>query len=76
MPSDYCNSTMAKATDLIFSLFDVASAREVPFAIPLYMQCILHQLTSASFVSHSSTKTSVDFVVGMGWLQFITGNYP
>jgi len=30
---------------LIFSLFDVASAREVPFAIPLYMQCIFHGLT-------------------------------
>jgi len=47
MPSDSCNSTMAKATGLIFSLFDVASAREVPFAIPLYMECILHGLTMA-----------------------------
>jgi len=47
MPSDSRNSTMAKATGLIFSLFDVASAREVPFAIPLYMQCILHGLTMA-----------------------------
>jgi len=38
---------MAKATGLIFLLFDVASAQEVPFAIPLHMQCILHGLTSA-----------------------------
>jgi len=42
MPSDSCNSTMAKATGLIFLLFDVASAREVLFAILLYVQCILH----------------------------------
>jgi len=47
MPSDLRNSTMAKATGLIFSLSNVASAREVPFAIPLYMQCILHGLTTA-----------------------------
>jgi len=47
MPSDSRNSTMAKATGLIFSLFNVASTREVPFAIPLYMQCILHGLTTA-----------------------------
>jgi len=47
MPSDSHNSTIAKATGLIFSLFSVASAREVPFAIPLCMQCILHGLTTA-----------------------------
>jgi len=47
MPSDLHNSTMAKAMGLIFSLFDVASAQEVPFAILLYMQCILHGLTMA-----------------------------
>jgi len=46
MPSDQCNSIMAKATGLIFSLFDVASAREVPFGIPQYVQCILQGLTS------------------------------
>ena len=33
MPSYEHNSIMAKATGLIFSLFDVASAREVPFGI-------------------------------------------
>ena len=31
MPSDKRNSVTAKATGLIFSLFNVASAREVPF---------------------------------------------
>ena len=46
MPSDKHNLVTAKATGLIFSLFDVASAREVPFGIPLYMQCILLGLTS------------------------------
>ena len=49
MPSDKCNSIMAKATDLIFSLFDVASAREMPFGILQYVQCILHGLTSVLF---------------------------
>jgi len=46
MPSDQCNSITAKATGLIFSLFDVASAREVPFGILQYVQCILQGLTS------------------------------
>jgi len=46
MPSDSRNSIMAKTTGFIFSLFNVASAREMPFAIPLYMQCILCGLTS------------------------------
>jgi len=36
-----------KAMGLIFLLFDIASALEIPFAIPLYTQCILHELTSA-----------------------------
>ena len=45
MPLDKRNSIVAKV-GLIFSLFDVASALEVPFAIPQYIQCILHGLTS------------------------------
>jgi len=58
MPSD---SHKAKATGLIFSL--LALAQEVPFAIPLYTQWILH---GPSFVPHSFfTTKSVDFVVGM-----------
>ena len=46
MPSDKRNSITAKATGLMFSLFDVASAREVPFGILQYVQCILHGLIS------------------------------
>jgi len=45
MPSNLCNLTMAKAIGLIFSLLNVTSAQEVPFAIPLYIQCIFHGLT-------------------------------
>jgi len=37
---------MAKTTGLIFSLFDIASAQEVPFSIPQYVQCIPQGLTS------------------------------
>ena len=43
MPSDQIT---AKATGLIFSLFDIASAREVVFFIPQYAQYILQELTS------------------------------
>ena len=46
MPSNKRNSITAKATDLIFSLFNVASAREVPFGFPQYIQYILHGLAS------------------------------
>ena len=46
MPLDKHNLITAKATGLIFSLFDVASSREVRFGIPQYVQCILHGLTS------------------------------
>jgi len=42
---------------LIFSLIDVASAQEVPFGIPQYIQYILHgQLVSYVQLIHSSTK--------------------
>jgi len=47
MPLDSHNSTVAKATGLIFLLFNIASAREVPFTMPLYIQCILYGLTRA-----------------------------
>ena len=46
MPSDKRNSKIAKATGLIFSLFDVASAGHVPSGILQYIQYILHGLTS------------------------------
>jgi len=66
MPTGLRNSTMAKAMDLIFLLFEIASTREVPFAIPLYIQCVLHGLSTALlcvpfiFVHHNSK--SVDLV--------------
>jgi len=37
---------MAKGTDLILSLFSVTSAREVPFGISQYIQCILQGFTN------------------------------
>jgi len=40
MPLDQRNSTMAKGMHLIFSLFNVASAQEVPFGIPQYVRTI------------------------------------
>ena len=46
MPSDKRNLITAKAMGLIFSLFDVSSAGQVPFGIPQYVQCILHGLKS------------------------------
>ena len=49
MPSYKCNSITAKATGLIFSLFDIALAQEVPFCLLQYVQCILHGLTSVLF---------------------------
>ena len=46
MPSDQHNSITARATGMIFSLFNVASAQEVPFGILQYVQCLLQELTS------------------------------
>ena len=65
MRSGKRNLITAKAMGLIFSLFDIASAREVPFGIPQYIQCILHGLTSVLLVSHSSLliAKSVNLVV-------------
>ena len=42
---DKRKSITAKATDLIFSLLDVASAQQVPFGIPQYIQYMHHGLT-------------------------------
>ena len=46
MLPDKCNLITTKATGLIFALFNVASAPEIPFGIPQYVQYILHGLTS------------------------------
>ena len=43
---------MAKATGLVFSLFNIASAEHVLFGMPQYVHCILHGLTGISFMSN------------------------
>jgi len=64
---------MAKAMDLIFSILNVASAREVPFTIPLYMQYILYGLTTALlcvpfiFVHHEKCQFCGRHI----WLPFV-----
>jgi len=65
MYSDQCNSITFKATGLIFSLFDVASALEVPFGIPQYCNAFFRDLPEFSFMFHSSLLTvkSVNLVV-------------
>jgi len=63
MSSDKQILTMAEATGLIFSFFDVISVRDVPFAILLYIQSILHGLTSVLLCVQVIVK-SVDFVIG------------
>jgi len=42
MPSDKHNSKTARARDLIFSLINVASCRDVPFHQPQELQCLHH----------------------------------
>jgi len=48
MPSDKHNSRMARASDLISSLINVALSRDVPFHQPQELQCLHH---GATFVS-------------------------
>ena len=73
MPSDKRNSITAKATGLIFSMFDVASARQVPFGIPQYVQCYHHGLTSVllcvPFIFAESEKCR--FGDSTRWLPFV-----
>ena len=47
--SGKCNSIMAKAMGLMFSLFNVASSRDMPFGIPQYIQCMYHGLNFVIF---------------------------
>ena len=65
MPSDKRSLITTKATTgLIFSLFDVALTREVPFGIPQYVHSILHGLTSVllcvPFIFADSKKCQYD----------------
>jgi len=70
MPSDKYYSRTAKARDLIFSLINVASSRDVPFHPPQLLQC-LHQ--GATFVPLWSpilhNRVRWRFVVDTKWLQ-------
>ena len=78
MPSDKRNSITAKVMGLIFSLFDIASARQVPFGILQYVQCILHGITSVllgvllgvPFIFADSEKCR--FGDSTWWLPFVT----
>ena len=67
MPSGKCKSIKAKATGLIFSLFDVASAHQVPFDITYHSwyNIFFMDLPVSSFVCHSSllAAKSVDLTV-------------
>jgi len=45
MPSDKHNLRMARGRDLISSLINVASSREVPFHQPQQLQCLHHGAT-------------------------------
>jgi len=66
MASDSRNSTMAKATGFIFSLFDVASAERCLLPYHYAYNAFFMDLPRPSFVYHSSlfTTKSVDLVVG------------
>jgi len=74
MPSGQRNSIMAKAMGLIFSLFNITSAEEVPFGMPQYVQWIPHELTDVllcmPFIFADSRKCQ--FGGGMCWLPFTT----
>ena len=73
MPSDKCNLITTNATGLIFSLFDITLARQVPFGTLQYVQCIFHGLTSillcAPFIFGDSKKCQ--FGGSMCWLPFV-----
>jgi len=75
MPSDQRNSTMDKGMHLIFSLFDVTSAQEVPFGIPQYVQYIF---MVPFFVLHSSllTAKSVNLMIAHDDFLFVTEKFP
>jgi len=45
MPSDKYNSRTARARDLISSLINITSSRDVPFHQPQQLQCLYHGAT-------------------------------
>ena len=59
MPSDKHNSRTARARDLISSLINVASSRDVPFHQPQLLQC---------FMAHFSS-TCILCIFCYGWMD-------
>ena len=61
--------------DLITSLLDIASTQQVPFSIPLYMQCTHHGLILlCSFVvSLLTAKVSLFTLAHDDFLTIVTG---
>jgi len=74
MPSDQRNSTMAKATHLMFSLFNVALAQKVSFGT---YNAFFMELPVPSFVFHSTLLTvkSVNLVVTHNGFLFVIENF-
>ena len=58
MPLDKRNLITAKATGLIFALFDVASFQDVPFSQPQQLQCLHHVSTEAYLCSRIPFSTA------------------
>ena len=75
MPSGKRNSIMAETMGVIFSLFDVALSRDVPFGIPQYVQCTHHGLTfvllCVPFLFAVSQRCQFAVVQCMASLQYI-----
>jgi len=63
MSSNKHNLITANTTSLMFSLFDVALVRDVPFGISHCIQCILHGLTSLLLCVTCIFADSVDLVI-------------
>ena len=65
--TDWCQGLRLQAW------FFCCSAWELPFSIPLCIQCILHGLTSdllcVPFIFFSGSKKSIDFSGNMWWLS-------
>ena len=51
IPLDKRNLIMAKATSLIYSLFNVTSSRDMPFCQPQQLKCLHNSSTKAYLCS-------------------------
>ena len=68
---DKCNQIMGNATGSIFSLFNIASAQEVPFGLPQHVKCILLGLTSV-FLCVPFTIKSANLVLPCDYFLSVT----